>query len=59
MRNNEADRKAYQRHVNETRQAKRIANWLQENPEVGQLNCGKYYRIEDGETVYCNALDQI
>ncbi len=27
-----------------------IAKWLQENPQVGVLNSGKYYMYPDGHT---------
>ncbi|WP_156507679.1 hypothetical protein [Halioglobus sp. HI00S01] len=30
-----------------------IRQWLKDNPEVVELNGGRYYRIINGEIVYC------
>lgn len=35
---------------------KAIAEWLQNNPEVGTLNGGKYYRVVNNEVLYIQPL---
>jgi len=45
---NEADRKAFWEDKAAKDHAAEVAAWLKENPEVGVLNGGNYYTIEDG-----------
>ena len=54
----EANRKANQATAaqNEKRQA--VAKWLKTNPQIGELNGGKYYKIVNGETVTVQELGQ-
>jgi hypothetical protein len=51
MRHTEADRKAFNRHVRDEAHKRAVAEWLSENPEVGVLNNGTFYRIVDGVAV--------
>ena len=51
MRHTEADRKAFNdvRIANDRK--KSVAEWLANNPEIGVLNNGTYYKFVDGEMV--------
>jgi len=35
-----------------------IAEWLQDNPDVGILNGGKYYRVVNNEVLYIQPLSK-
>ena len=37
--------------------AKKVAEWLAANPDVGVLNGGKYYKVVDNSIVTVNELE--
>jgi len=47
----EADRKAFYKDQAAKAHKAQVAKWLSENLEIGVLNGGKYYRIENGQTI--------
>jgi len=47
----EADRKAFYRDQAAKAHKEAVSKWLSENPEIGELNGSKYYRIENGQQI--------
>ena len=47
----EADRKAFNEARIANEHAAEVAVWLAANPEIGALNNGTYYKIENGEAI--------
>lgn len=35
-----------------------VTQWLRDNPQIGSLNGGKYYKIVDGKTVSVKELGE-
>lgn len=59
MRDNDADRIAYQKACAFAKEQHEILTWLRANPQVGQLASGKFYIIKDGEQVIVEALEEL
>jgi hypothetical protein len=49
--NTEADRKDFWESQKNINHKKAIAKWLSENPSIGVLNGGKYYKVVEGQMV--------
>lgn len=47
----ESDRKAFYQVVTSENKKEAIKKWLSENPHIGVLNGGKYYKVENNEMV--------
>lgn len=59
MSHTEADRKAYNKDVEQEQRAKEVADWLAANPQVGVLQKGseqKFYVTDNGNPLYIHAL---
>jgi hypothetical protein len=56
MRHSEADRKAFWEGEAAKKRAAKIAAWLAANPEIGELNSGKFYKYIGNEIVEVEAL---
>jgi hypothetical protein len=56
MRHSEADRKAFNIYEAKKAYAAKIAAWLAANPEIGELNSGKFYKYIGNEIVEVEAL---
>ena len=60
MAHTEQDRIAYNETKKENEQKAKIENWLSENPEIGVLNNGNYYRIDENRnTVNVEPLQEL
>jgi len=51
----ETDRLAFIRDTAAAAKKVQIKAWLRANPEIGQLNGGKFYKFEAGQQVFINA----
>jgi len=54
----EENRKAFRRDQVYSEYHQKVTEWLRENPHIGWLNGGKYYKIVDGKTVTVEELGQ-
>lgn len=51
----EENRLAWHRDQASNKRKEVISKWLHDNPEIGSLNGGKFYKIENGEQVFVKA----
>jgi len=54
----EENRVAFQDDLKKAAHKKALTKWLRDNPEIGELNGGKYYKMVDSEVVYLEALSE-
>jgi len=52
----EQNRIAFQESQKQTAQKIAVAKWLKDNPEIGELNGGRYYKISGSKVIYLKAL---
>tara|TARA_R110002020_G_scaffold73543_3_gene188648 strand:+ start:388 stop:570 length:183 start_codon:yes stop_codon:yes gene_type:complete len=52
MRNTNEDHNAWIKDQKEITQKAKVTEWLKANPEIGELNGGKFYKFEDGQQIF-------
>ena len=57
--NNEADRAAFNSWEAKEKRNAAINEWLKKNPQIGVLNNGMYYIIENGEQVFVSCSVEV
>ncbi len=52
----EQNRIAFQESLKQEAEKTAVAEWLKDNPEIGELNGGRYYKISGSKVIYLKAL---